>query len=932
MTTHENRNDTEDIELSAAERYAAAMKRNAYARSQTAAFESTYDFSFDEYQVQACQCVEANDNVLVAAPTGAGKTVVGEFALYRAVTRGSRAFYTTPIKALSNQKFRELKKRFGDDRVGLLTGDTSINPDAAVVVMTTEVARNMIYAGKDLSDLDSIVLDEVHYLSDRFRGPVWEEVIIHVPDHVQIVALSATVSNAEEFGDWIGHVRGGCAIVVSEKRPVPLYQHMMVGRRLFDLYAPTKKSGKRPTRRINPELQSAIRANEGVVSRSFQESRHGLAGGRRMRSRPRRVTKRPSRSETVISLDRAHLLPAIYFIFSRAGCDDAVEQVVGAGIRLTSPQERDRIRATVDQTVQALSGEDLSVLRIDTWARALESGIASHHAGLLPIMKETVETLFAQGLIKVVFATETLALGINMPAKTVVLESLQKWNGVARVTLTPGEYTQLTGRAGRRGIDIEGHAVVPLTRDASPEDVSALASKRSYPLVSAFRPTYNMVANLAATGTLTQARQVMEESFAQFQADRTVVSYARDLRAAQRRMDDLAESFACDAGDAQEYFGLRDDLNRIQKDAAKRRTQVPVARIEDDLLDLRVGDVIAVPARRSSTDAVVTRSAKRGQRSATVQVVVADGTVEYVHAGMLPEGVSVVGRMRLRKEHVRKVFRSKESIAKDVRMMRRRGKLTRPKKKKTRLPANVRSQIGRLEAQIRRHPVHSCPEREIHAAHAHQWQKARRDYLRLSQLIDAQTSSVAKKFDTIVAVLEDLGCLHRATLTSAGETLRGIYGEKDLLVALAIEAGIWDHLEPAALAAVVSACVFEPRKDHSPDTDIPEGPQGSVGVALHETSKILDTIHRAENAAHAPTTASLELGLVNAMYWWVQGDSLASAVLTSDLEAGDWVRWCRQVIDLLGQIGSVAHPQLARRARLSADLIRRSVVTLAEVE
>lgn len=918
--------------MSAAERYAAAMKRNAFDRSQTAVFASTYDFPFDEYQVRACQCVESDDNVLVAAPTGAGKTVVGEFALYRAVQRGSRAFYTTPIKALSNQKFRELKKRFGDDSVGLLTGDTSINPDAAVVVMTTEVARNMIYAGKDLSSLDSIVLDEVHYLSDRFRGPVWEEVIIHIPDHVQIVALSATVSNAEEFGDWIGHVRGGCSIVVSEKRPVPLYQHMMVGRRLFDLYAPSKKGARPLVGRINPELRSAISSEEGVVSRSFDESRRRLAGGRRMRGRPRRGARRPSRSETVITLDRAHLLPAIYFIFSRAGCDDAVDQVVGAGIRFTTPQERDRIRATVDETIQTLDGEDLSVLRIDTWARALEAGIAAHHAGLLPLMKETVETLFAAGLIKVVFATETLALGINMPARTVVLENLQKWNGVARVTLTPGEYTQLTGRAGRRGIDIEGHAVVPLTRDASPEDVSALASKRSYPLVSAFRPTYNMVANLAATGTLTQARQVMEESFAQFQADRTVVSYARDMRAAQRRMDDLAQSFACEAGDAQEYFGLRDDLNRIQKEAAKRRTHIPMMRIEEDLLNLRVGDVIAIPARRSHDDAVVTRTAKRGQRTATVQVVVADGTVEYVHAGMLTEGVSIVGHMRLRKEYTRKVFRSKEAIAKDVRMLRRRGKLTHPKKKRMRIPANVRSQIGRLEAQIRRHPVHTCPDRELHAAGAHQWQKARRDYLKLSQLIDAQTSSVAKKFDTIVAVLEDLGCLHRSSLTAAGETLRGIYGEKDLLVALAIEAGIWDDLEPAALAAVVSSCVFEARKDHTPDTDIPEGPQGPVGLALHETSKILDTIHRAENAAHAPTTASLELGLVNAMYWWVQGDSLASAVLTADLEAGDWVRWCRQVIDMLGQIGSVAHPQLAHRARLTSDLIRRSVVTLAEAD
>lgn len=914
---------------SASERYAAAMKRNAYERTECAQFAHSFDFFLDNYQLTALERVEAGDNVLVAAPTGAGKTVVGEFALHMAATKQSRAFYTTPIKALSNQKFRELKKRFGEEQVGLLTGDVAINADADIVVMTTEVARNMIYAQKDLSDLHSIVLDEVHYLSDRFRGPVWEEVIIHTPDHVQLIALSATVSNAEEFGDWIGQVRGGCSIVVSEERPVPLYQHMMVGRKLYDLYAPDQTGRQRLSGRINPELRSAVAHSAGIRSRSAYDHSRGLAGGRRMRSE-RPGPRRPSRPETVISLDRAHLLPAIYFIFSRAGCDDAVDHVVNAGIRLTNAQEREEIAQVVDAAIASLEGEDYAVLGLDRWALSLEAGIAAHHAGLLPVMKETVETLFGQGLIKVVFATETLALGINMPARTVVLESLEKWNGVARVSLSPGEYTQLTGRAGRRGIDIEGHAVVHYTRTIGPDEVSALASKRTYPLISAFRPTYNMVANLAASGTLAQARQVMEESFAQFQADRTVVGHARDLRSAQRRMDELSGAFACSQGDAQEYFALRDDLTRLQKNAAKRRVTVNHSEVESALLQLRVGDVIELPGRRRGVDAVITRSARRGQRSASVQVVSADGTIQQVNAATLTDGVNIVGSMRLRKDHVRKVGRFKDAIAKDVRMMRRRGKLSTIRKRKPRLSKDVQAHIGRLEAHIRSHPVHTCPDRELHAAKASQWQRARREYVRLSGIIDEQTSSVAKMFDRIVTVLENLGILHDQEITSAGETLRGIYGEKDLLVALVVKAGIWDNLEPAELAAAVSACVFEPRKDHAPDMDIPGGAKGPVGVALHETAQILTTVNRAENAARAQNTPPLELGLVSAMYWWVKGDSLATAVRSSDLEAGDWVRWCRQVIDLLGQIRSVASPELARTAKLSIELIRRSVVALAE--
>lgn len=916
-------------ELSAAERYRAAKKRNEYARTARAQFASQFDFELDDFQRAALEVVEEGRSVLVAAPTGSGKTVVGEFALHMALRRQQRAFYTTPIKALSNQKYLEFVAELGSENVGLLTGDTSLNADAPVVVMTTEVARNMIYSGTDLTDLGAVVLDEVHYLADRFRGPVWEEVIIHMPSHVQIVALSATVSNAEEFGAWIDQVRGGCSVIVSEVRPVPLYQHMMVERKLYDLYQPTREGGHALRGKINPQLRHAIARSQGIQSRSPHEVARGLAGGRRMRGAGRRAS-RVSKPQIVISLEQAHLLPAIFFIFSRAGCEDALDAVYSAGVSLTTRQEAQEIAAVVDEAVSSLSAEDLGVLGIARWAAALEAGIAAHHAGMLPVMKETVEKLFAAGLIKVVFATETLALGINMPARTVVLDSLRKFNGIAHVDLSPGEYTQLTGRAGRRGIDVEGHAVVVHGSDIVPEEVASLSSKRTFPLISAFRPTYNMVVNLAAAGTLAQAREVMDESFAQFQADRKLVGVARETRLAKERMKELDHGFECELGDAHSYFIVRDDLTRLQKDSAKLRVANQSADTARAIAKLRVGEVVALPGRKRSIDAIVVHDPRPGRNGPSVQVIGADGRVQIVTADSFPHGVSVLGHMRIKKNHIRRPSRFKAAISSELRAMRKGGRLAEPKRKKMPIPRAVQAEIDRLESKVRNHPVHSCPDRDEHARIARAWLSARRDYLRLADKIEADTSSLSDRFDRIVDVLDRVGALHGEEVTEAGQILRGIYGEHDLVTALAIRSGIWDELTSAELAAAVSTCVFEPRKDHDPEADIPGGPSSALARALRDLERILKDVNRAENDAHAPSTGPLEYGIMPAIYWWVMGDDLASAVRSADLPPGDWVRWCRQVIDALGQIASSASEPLRTNAHTAADSIRRSVVALAE--
>jgi ATP-dependent RNA helicase HelY len=557
---------------SPADRYAAA--RAAQDHPSTAAFAAAQRFQLDPFQVEACHALERGSSVLVAAPTGAGKTIVGEFAIHLAMqTPGDKAFYTTPMKALSNQKFRELVDVYGADQVGLLTGDVNINGSARIVVMTTEVLRNMIYAdSRALNGLRYVIMDEVHYLADRFRGAVWEEVIIHLPQTVRLVALSATVSNAEEFGDWLDTVRGNTEVIVSEIRPVPLEQHVLVRDDLLPLF--DDRAGI-ATAQVNQELLR-IRSFGGANyerNRDAQQERSARHAGapdhRGQGRRPHRGGKRPVRSanvrrierldrpQVVDLLDRANLLPAIFFIFSRVGCDAAVQQVRRSGLRLTTVEERHEIRAIVEDRVRTLRDEDLAVLGYWDWLDNVERGVAAHHAGLLPAFKEIVEELFQQRLLKVVFATETLALGINMPARTVVLERMEKFNGEARVAITSGEYTQLTGRAGRRGIDVEGHAVVQWTEGMDPQAVAALASRRTYPLNSSFRPTYNMAVNLLDRFGRNRSREVLESSFAQFQADRAVVGLARSVREAEASLEGYLASMTCDRGDFTEYSGIR---------------------------------------------------------------------------------------------------------------------------------------------------------------------------------------------------------------------------------------------------------------------------------------------------------------------------------------------------------------------------------------
>jgi ATP-dependent RNA helicase HelY len=576
-----------------ADRYASFRERQAEPKSpEFASFRALYEFDFDDFQVAACGALGGGSGVLVAAPTGSGKTVVGEYAVHLALAQGRKCFYTTPIKALSNQKYADLVRRYDSQTVGLLTGDNSINSGAAVVVMTTEVLRNMLYTGSTaLAGLGYVVLDEVHYLADRTRGAVWEEVIIHLPESVRVVALSATVSNAEEFGEWLDQVRGGTAVIVDEQRPVPLWQHVLAGNRLYDLFTDDEHT------RVNSELLRVAQRDTWIERKAPGRP---VRGGRRPRRFP--LTYRP---DVIARLDASGLLPAITFIFSRAGCNAAVEQCLHAGLRLTTPEEAEVIKRTAERRTADIAPEDLAVLSYGEWLEGLRRGIAAHHAGMLPAFKEVVEELFAAGLVRAVFATETLALGINMPARTVVIEKLDKWNGETHANLTAGEYTQLTGRAGRRGIDVEGHAVVLWQPGMDPGAVAGLASTRTYPLNSSFRPSYNMAVNLTGWAGRARASALLESSFAQFQADRGVVGLTRQVRKNHQVMAELAAAMSCEKGDFAEYAQIRRSLSEREGDLSRARATSRRAEAARSLSLLRPGDIIRVPGGRRAGMAVV---------------------------------------------------------------------------------------------------------------------------------------------------------------------------------------------------------------------------------------------------------------------------------------------------------------------------------------
>jgi ATP-dependent RNA helicase HelY len=905
---------------SPAQLYAEARRRRERASTALASFETLYPFGLDPFQVRACEALEAGVGVLVAAPTGSGKTVVGEFAVHLALAEGRKCFYTTPIKALSNQKYNDLVQRYGTESVGLLTGDNTVNGEAPIVVMTTEVLRNMLYAGSPtLRGLGYVVMDEVHYLSDRFRGPVWEEVIIHLPESVRLVSLSATVSNAEEFGDWLVTVRGNTVVIVEEHRPVPLWQHVMAGNRLYDLFVDDEHT------KVNPELVRVAREQDRYARNG---DRRPQRGGRR----PRRLWT-PSRVEVLERLDAEGLLPAITFIFSRAGCDGAVGQCLRSGLRLLQPQDRAEVREFVEAATSDIPQEDLAVLGYGEWVEGLERGIAAHHAGMLPAFKEVVEQLFARGLVKAVFATETLALGINMPARSVVLERLVKWNGESHADVTPGEYTQLTGRAGRRGIDVEGHAVVLWSPGLEPDALAGLASTRTYPLRSSFRPSYNMAVNLVGRVGRERARELLQSSFAQFQADRAVVGLARQVRRNEEGLDGYRDAMTCHLGDFEEYAALRRAISDREAELSRAGAASRRAEAATSVERLRPGDVIHVPAGRRGGLAVVLDPGQASADGPRPTVLTADRQVRRLSMVDFPTPVEPLHRLRIPKSFNARNPAQRRDLASSLRNT---GLAERPDRRprKSRSAAADDAELARLRRELRAHPCHSCPEREDHARWAERHQRLARETDGLQRRMRHRTNTISLTFDRITGLLEELGYLDGETVTGPGRSLAVIYNELDLLTSECLRQRVWGTLDPAELAACVSALVYESRQPE--DAGPPRLPPGAPRTALGEMVHLWGALEEREHAHRLEGPREPDLGFAWTTWRWASGAPLEAVLREGDLQAGDFVRSTKQVIDLLGQIADAARvdgvaPELADRARRAGDLLRRGVVAYSGV-
>ncbi|ORA08187.1 DEAD/DEAH box helicase [Mycobacterium arosiense] len=906
-------------------------------------FTAELPFALDGFQHRACEALERGHGVLVCAPTGAGKTVVGEFAVHLALASGGKCFYTTPLKALSNQKHTDLTARYGRDRIGLLTGDMSVNADAPVVVMTTEVLRNMLYADSpSLQGLSYVVMDEVHFLADRMRGPVWEEVILHLPDEVRVVSLSATVSNAEEFGGWIQTVRGDTTVVVDEHRPVPLWQHVLVGKRLLDLfdYGNEKPAADRHPR-VNPELLRHIsHRREADRMTDWQPRRRG--SGRP--SRPR-FYRTPGRPDVIATLDSEGLLPAITFVFSRAGCDAAVQQCLRSPLQLTTQEERAQIAEVIEHRCGDLADADLGVLGYYEWREGLLRGLAAHHAGMLPVFRHTVEELFTAGLVRAVFATETLALGINMPARTVVLERLLKFNGEQHVALTPGEYTQLTGRAGRRGIDVEGHAVVlwnPTEETTEPSAVAGLASTRTFPLRSSFAPSYNMTINLVQQMGPEQAHRLLEQSFAQYQADRSVVGLVRGIERGTTMLEEIAAEIGGTKAPILEYARMRARISEMERAQSRASRLQRRQAASDALAALRRGDIINITHGRRGGLAVVLESARDSSDPRPLVLT------ENRWAGRISSadysGVSApVGSMPLPKRVEHRQPRVRRDLASALRSAA--AGLTIPARRHGGRGDSDGAlhdpELASLRDALRRHPSHNAPGLEERVRQAERYLRIERDNAQLEKKVAAATNSLARTFDRIVGLLTERGFIEGRDgdprVTDDGRLLARIYSESDLLVAECLRTGAWSGLKPPELGAVVSSVLYETRGGEGPGAGFAaDAPTQRLRQALQQTSRLSMALRADEQTHRIAPSREPDDGFVNVIYRWARTGDLAAALAAADpagtgspLLAGDFVRWCRQALDLLDQVRNAApDAELRATAKRAINDIRRGVVAV----
>ncbi|MBD2448379.1 RNA helicase [Nostoc sp. FACHB-152] len=867
-----------------------------------------FPFDLDQFQKDAIASLNAGRSVVVCAPTGSGKTLVGEYAIYRALSRGKRVFYTTPLKALSNQKLRDFREKFGPDLVGLLTGDASINRDAPILVMTTEIFRNMLYGtpigqvGTSLVDVEAVVLDECHYMNDRQRGTVWEESIIYCPREVQLVALSATVDNSEQLTDWLNHVHGPTDLIYSDFRPVPLEFHYCNPKGLFPLLNESKT-------KINPRLVKKHKKGQGDKGKNGRPEAPGII-------------------YTLSQLQQRDMLPAIYFIFSRRGCDKAVAEV--GDLWLVNGEESQILREQIDDFLNrnpeaGRSGQIAPLYR----------GIAAHHAGILPAWKVLVEELFQQGLIKVVFATETLAAGINMPARTTVISTLSKRTDTGHRLLNASEFLQMAGRAGRRGMDKQGHVVTVQTPFEGSKEAAYLATSKPDPLVSQFTPSYGMVLNLLQTHTIEQARELVERSFGQYIANLHLKPEYDEIAELQAQLTQLGEQIAAvDENEIAVYEKLRQRLKverqllktlqeQAQDDRQEELFMMLGFAVSGTLLSLKGKNITvstpvpAVLVGKSPGSGQAPYLICLGQDNRWYVATTADVVNLYAQLPRIdvPADILPPPEMPFKPGQSRRGNEQSAAIA----------KLIPDETESLNLPPEVAEQLSRVTAvqeQLENHPLHQSGNAGNIFKRKARYIELEAELEELQSQVEQQSQRHWEEFLNLIEILQHFGCLDNLVPTELGRIAAAIRGENELWLGLVFASGELNQLDPHHLAAAIAALVTEtPRPDSKVNFDLSE----QVAEALAKLRGIRRQMFQLQRRYNVALPIWLEFELIALVEKWALGMEWTELCSNTSLDEGDVVRILRRTLDLLSQIPHVPHlPEvLQRNAYRAMQLIDR---------
>ena len=878
-----------------------------------------FPFPLDPFQLEAIDALNIGHSVVVSAPTGSGKTLVGEYAIYRALAHGRKVFYTTPLKALSNQKLRDFRHQFGAENVGLLTGDLSLNREARIVVMTTEIFRNMLYAEIDreaddpLHDVEAVVLDECHYMNDSQRGTVWEESIIHCPPSVQLVALSATVANAGQLTDWIERVHGPSRLVFSDFRPVPLAFSFCSAKGLHPL--------------LNDE-GTGLHANCKVWRPPKTTRRKGPK-----EARPPQP-EAPPIGFVVAQMAEREMLPAIYFIFSRRSCDKSVRDL--GKICLVSPEEQARIRTRLDAFVAATP----EAVR-EGHADPLLRGIAAHHAGVLPAWKELIEELFQQGLIKVVFATETLAAGINMPARTTVISALSKRTERGHRPLMGSEFLQMAGRAGRRGLDSQGYVVTVQSRFEGVREAGALATSPADPLVSQFTPSYGMVLNLLQRYDLAKAKELVERSFGRYLATLDLADDEAQIATLSAQLASMESS----GGDVP-----WDDFEDYEKQRARLREERRLLRILQQQAEETLANELTLALQFASEGTLVSVKAPQLKGRVTPAVVVekVQGSGQFplllcltddnvwillpcsavvsLHAELSCLQVAQLAAPELR--HIGELRHGNQEsggLALAVASMARRHDMHTPRYD---LAGEVLQQgqlVQQLEEEIEIHPAHRWGDRKQLKKHRRRMEELEVELQERQRLLHFRANRHWDTFLALIDILRFFGGLDgEAGLdpTEVGRTVAALRGDNELWLGLALMSGHLDDLDPPELAAVLEAISTEVNR---PDLWCAWAPPPATEEALHDLRGLRRELQRQQEQRGVVVPVWWEPELTGLVHAWASGASWGEVIAATSLDEGDVVRVLRRTVDLLAQIPycEAISEQLRTNSRRALKAINR---------